>query len=162
MLARCVHEDNPDIRLLLATCFGEVGAISAHRLEDLRPVDCVYGENVLESTEPPWNSQPARYALHLVTHQLVVALKVAETANDQHKIAFTIQQLLDVLDKFGYEGDGAVEKPHNNMPHDGATKPKMSSWLSSKLSEAKVFKLIEPFWFTEFHEVTIYCKLALS
>jgi hypothetical protein len=169
LLSRCVHEDDPEARILLATCFGEVGAIGEHRLEELKPVDSSAGEDTLRSTKPPWRSRPARYELQLVTTHLVVALRAAATSNDQHKIAFTIQELLSLLDKSVNESvansnaDSTENHSRNNRNGDSragpSCKPEMNKWLAAKLSEAKVLDIVEPFWFTEFHEVRpIFCR----
>ena len=116
--------------------------------------------------KPPWRSRPIRVELQLVTSHLVVALKAASTASDQHKIAFTIQELLAILDKTASEGDSQVIKETSRKRNakkinatdasDCPTKQKMSNWLVSKLVEANVFEIIEPFWFTEFHEVRFH------
>lgn len=172
LLARCVHEDNPEARILLAKCFGEVGAISEHRLEELKPaIDSGAGEGIFCSTKPPWRSRPTRYELQLVTTHLVIALKAAATASDQHKIAYTIQELLSNLDKSANEsGDHSTKEKSESRKTTGeklsssadpASKRRMSIWLSSKLSEADVLEIVEPFWFTEFHEVILWFSLRL-
>jgi hypothetical protein len=168
LLARCVHENNPDVRILLAQCFGEVGAISEHRLEELKPaVDFASGEGVYNLTKPPWRSRPARYELQLVTTHLVIALKAAATASDQHKIAFTIQELLSNLDNSANEGSAlpAIEIPEGSKVAPGkandlagpVNRKTMSDWLAARLREVNVYEIVEPYWFTEFHEVILLC-----
>jgi len=153
LLTRCVNENDPEARILLATCFGEIGAIGGHRLEDARIPAATSGECGGDAwtwrlSQPPWQSNPVRYQLQLVTKYLVVALKAAPTSHDQHKIAFTIQQLLVLLDKTGKESGGASRKGE------------MTGWLSSKLSEAGVLDVIEPFWSSEFHEAEGFAAKA--
>ena len=159
LLSRCVHEDDPEARILLATCFGEVGAIDEHHLEEMRPVNSSSGEGAPHNIKAPWRSRPIRYQLKLVTSHLVVALKAALTVNDQHKIAFTIQELLSLIDKSSKEGANSSSsvkvKDDSEVPRIESinSKPLMSDWLSAMLRESNVFDVIEPYWYTEFHEV---------
>lgn len=105
----------------------------------------------------------------------MAALKSAPTSSDQHKIAFTIQQILDLLNEAGKEGlltsplgmaEGSSRKkvpprlpdsravPVNSRRSSGTTsKPQMEDSLVSKLVDADVLEVVEPFWISEFHEV---------
>ena len=146
LVARCVHETDAEARSLLAVCFGEVGAIGGHLLEESKPPS---GESSNETftwrlEQPPWQSRPARYLLQLITKDIVVALKAAQTSSEQHKIVYTAQQLLVLLDHHA---------PGERSAGDSTKKTAMSSWLESKLSEANVLDIIGPLWDSEFQEV---------
>jgi hypothetical protein len=151
LLSRCSRETDHDTKILLATCFGEVGAIGEHYIAETKPAsnDSVYtGAWRLE--QAPWQSRPARYQLHLVTKDLVFALKAASSASEQHKVVYAIQQLLVLLNQHA---------PHTtnetvNVERNVMSKGDMSDWLKSKLSEAKVLDTVEPFWSSEFQEVS--------
>jgi len=149
LLNRCGNGMDSEEKVLLATCIGEVGAISVHLLEERA--------SPLNSAEPlqqpPWHSRADRYELLLVTNHLVTALKAATISNDQHKIAFTIQQILALLDRSASEGGSSAREKSSNI--DG--KRGMSSWLSAKLREAGVLDTVEPFWWSEFREVRTVC-----
>lgn len=173
LLSRCVYESDPEARILLGTCFGEVGAIGAHRLEDAKASSAGPGCYARRSSDPPWHSTPHRYELQLITTHLVVALKAAPTSSDQHKIAFTIQQVLALLNEAGKEGllsspsEGSSQKntpsrqpetrPHltgNDRTGGFLSKQEMEESLVRKLVDARVLDVVEPFWFSEFHEVS--------
>jgi hypothetical protein len=163
LLSRCIHENDPQARTLLAKCFGEVGAISEHRLGQPKPaLDSTQGDGSFRSMKPPWRSRPARFELQLVTMHLVKALKTASTATDQNKVAFTIQELLAVLDRTASEASSHPKKGKNGKTVEKDDKSllntrvklSMSSWLTGKLTEANVLEIVEPFWSTEFHEVS--------
>ena len=138
-------------RNILAMCLGEVGAIGAHKLEERK------------SSSPwhkklgggPWHSRPDRFVLTLVTRQSVAALKAAPTSGAQHKIAFMIQQLLALLDRAAIASRSSKRPSRHTEPTSPDDKKEMSSWLSSKLASAGVLEVVEPFWWTEFHEVSI-------
>lgn len=160
LLQRCCTEVDYEAKLLLATCLGEVGAIGAHRLGEMK-MDPLQAETAGDDStlwrlkQAPWQSRPVRYELKVVTTHLVVALRAAPSSGDQHKIAFAIQQLLVLLDehaKMSSRSDStyldigqSLEKP--------ARSP-MSDWLREQLSEAGVIETIEPFWFSNFKEVS--------
>jgi hypothetical protein len=176
LLSRCVLESDPEARVLLATCFGEVGAIGAHRLEEAKASSSGPSGYGRRSSDPPWHSAPHRYELQLITSHLVVALKAAPTSSDQHKIAFTIQQVLALLNEAGKEGllsnsSGLAENSSrtktpsmppesrsgpgsNHRAGDNASKPAMEHSLVRKLVDARVLDVVEPFWFSEFCEVS--------
>lgn len=105
LLQRCCTEVDLEAKLLLATCWGEIGAIDVHRLGEMRMSVSLYADKSGDEngswrlSQAPWQSQPARYELKLITKHLVVALKAAPTSGDQHKIAFAIQQILVLLDE---------------------------------------------------------------
>lgn len=139
---RCLVETDEKTRILLATCIGEVGAIAVDRLEERSERICI-----VKMEQGPWKSRAARHQLKLVTGQLVTALKAAHSSSDQHKIMFTIQQILALLDRYVSQ---------SNSP-DNTTNPgkrEMSDWLSAQLSNAGVLDVVEPFWWTEFCEVS--------
>lgn len=135
-------ETDENSRILLATCIGEVGAIAVDRLEERSDRICV-----VKIEQGPWKSRAAKHQLKLVTEQLVTALKAAHSSSDQHKIMFTIQQILALLDRSSYKS----KTPDN--PTSGG-KREMSDWLSALLSDAGVLDVVEPFWWTEFCEVS--------
>jgi hypothetical protein len=157
LLTRCVQEVDPNTRILLSTCLGEVGAIGEHRLGDLK-IGSSMGDESLDSPtgsyrwrlgQPPWQSQSTKYELQLVTRHLVAALKAATTSVDQHKVAFTIQLLLHQLDKSpGRQIKGAGKLQENENPK----MDEMSKWLKDNLKESGVYEIIEPFWSSEFSE----------
>lgn len=154
LLSRCVEEPERPSRLLLATCIGEIGAIGEHQLGDLNigvptdveSVDSPNSAYQWRLEQPPWQSRAAKYELQLVTKHLTIALKSAPSSADQHKVAFTIQQLLVLLDRSAREteNDTIVEGSRNTK--------EMSKWLRDKLNESGVYEVVEPFWFSEFHE----------
>jgi len=173
LLQRCVHETDPEARVLLATCFGEVGAVGSHRLEEAQITSSTV-DSFQRSSDPPWRSTPHGYELKLIATHLVVGLKAAPTSSDQHKIAFSIQQLLALLNEAAKEGrlpgpSSVVKQTASkrlssssrsnfdkfNRATDLITKPPMERALLDKLVSTKVLDIVEPFWFSEFHEVSI-------
>jgi hypothetical protein len=162
LLSRCTKENDPETHTLLATCFGEIGAINANRFDD---IETHYRSHARHVTDPPWHSAPHQFQLQLVTSYLVTSLKAAHATSDQHKIAFTIQQLLDLLNQAGNEGllsssfDGGSQQgnskskisPHPNS--DILQKPRMNESLIRRLKEAQALDVVEPFWISDFHEV---------
>lgn len=167
LLQRCVHETDPEARVLLATCFGEIGAVGVHRLEEVQPTHGTV-DNFQKSCDPPWLSSSHEYELMLISKQLVVALKSAQTSSDQHKIAFAIQQLLALLNEAAKKGllsdstgtkvsaslSGRLKVDSDDTRSTSlGTKPQMEQALLAKLDDAMVLEIVEPFWFSEFHEV---------
>ena len=148
-----MEETDKESRNLLAMCLGEVGAIGAHQLEE-RKSSSPWHEKLGSG---PWHSRADRYVLTLVTRQSVAALKAAPTSNDQHKIAFMIQQLLALLDRAASAGHSSKR----SAPTTTDGKQEMSSWLSSRLSSAGVLEVVEPFWWTEFCEVSVLLRRVL-
>lgn len=193
LLTRCVTEDDEETRILVATCFGEVGALGEHHLGDIDMASALAADKWLTSranstsiarggadakprnknrevalqaessaswrlSQPPWQSIAERYELQLLTRHLVVALKAAPTSVDQHMIAFTIQQLLVLLDNSARGGSpshkGSLGINSGQLSTNPAEAPRqMSQWLIEKLSEAAVLEVIEPYWSSEFSEV---------
>lgn len=154
LLAQCVFETDPAARELLGACLGEIGAIDGHRLSTISMSDVLVASDPLASKDsgwrlsrPPWRSEQNRYELQLVTHHLVVALKAAPESSDQHKIAFSIQQILQLLDSSAKEKHSPTEKNQT-----GANTQEMSSWLKDQLSKANVLDVVEPFWSSKFGE----------
>lgn len=149
LLSRSVKESDSGARIFLAESIGEVGALDVHILDDNVTIERKRPETTLENLQswrannPPWRSRRARYELQLVTNHLVHGLKAAPTSGDQHKIAFCMQQLLVLLD---HSARGAA----TTTPMDGG---EMSDWLKSQLSQAGVLDIVEPFWFSDFHEM---------
>jgi len=142
LLDRCVHETNKEVRALVGSCLGEIGAVGAHLLQDRAS----QSKEEPHRRQPPWHSRADRHQLYLVTDPLVAALKSATSSVDQHKIGYSMQQLLALLDRSAIEGGSQPETIHEG-------KPSMSKWLTAKLSEAGVIDVVEPFWSTEFREV---------
>ena len=150
LMRRCVHETDPRVRLKLATCLGEIGAIGENRLDDMSLFRSKRNESVSmyqwRLDHPPWQSRAAKYELQLVTKCLVVALKAAPSSGEQIKISFTIQQLLELLDE-------SVKVDENTNSTNDQAKPQkgeMSKWLLDRLIESKVYDSVEPFWSSEF------------
>jgi hypothetical protein len=167
LLARCAKESDQETRTLLASCLGEVGAINSNCFDDIQTH---FGSHARHTTDPPWHSAPHRFQLQLVTTYLVAALKAAPETNDQHKIAFAIQQLLALLNDAGEEGllstsygdsprQGCPPKSKiSTLPNDDTLqKPKMNESLICRLTEAQVLDVVEPFWVSDFHEVSPRC-----
>jgi len=98
LLQKCASEKNNDLRLMLASCLGEIGAIKPAYLDNDDSLDNFSGSNssrkwILDKGAP-WKSKSVRihYELQLVTNYFVTALKAAPTPTDQHKIGFAIQE----------------------------------------------------------------------
>ena len=150
LMQRCVKETDQRVRLQLAICLGEIGAIGEHRLDDMSLFRSK-GNGSMSMYEwrldqPPWQSRAAKYELQLVTKYLVAALRAAPSQEEQLKIAFTIQQLLMLL-------DASVRENNNTEPtdqHSNSQKREMSKWLLDRLVEANVYDLVEPFWLSQF------------
>jgi hypothetical protein len=164
LLKRCASEDDLVARELLASCWGEVGAIGSHLLGEVavggssgkaKAGSADTDSHAWRLANAPWQSQPTRYQLHVVTTHLVIALKAARTANDQHKIAFTIQQILVLLDKSTSQGtiDSSGRAGNQVRGEASATKGEMSEWLREKLTKAEVIDTVEPYWQSQFKQV---------
>jgi hypothetical protein len=166
LLQRCYTEVDFEARLLLATCLGEVGAIGVHRLGEMK-MDPLQAEaasddsNMWRLKQAPWQSRPVRYELRVITDHLVIALKAAPTSGDQHKIAFAIQQLLVLLDesaKMSSRSDPSYLDVGQSASAEKSPRSPMSDWLRENLSTAGVIETIEPFWFTNFKEVSVWWR----
>ena len=149
LMERCVHETDSSVRLQLATCLGEIGAIGEHRLDDIS-VFRSRGKGSRSMYEwrldqPPWQSRAAKYELQLVTKYLVAALKSAPSQEEQLKIAYTIQQMLLLLDTSVRDGGNEASNQQSS-----SQKREMSKWLLDRLVEADVYESVEPFWLSEF------------
>jgi hypothetical protein len=153
LVSRCIVESETEVRVRLAACLGEVGAISETILGELKIFGST-GEEALDSPtssfkwrleQPPWQSQPVKYGLQLVTRHLVVALKAAASTTDQHKIAFAIQQLLHLLNSCGGENGQASSDSKDN-------KGKMTKWLKENLEQSGQYDLVEPYFSSDFKE----------
>ena len=153
LVSRCIVESETEVRIRLATCIGEVGAISETILGELK-ISGSTGDEAIDSPtssfkwrleQPPWQSQPVKYELQLVTRHLVVALKAAPSTTDQHKIAFAIQQLLHLLNSFGGE-NGQADSPIKDR------KGKMTKWLKENLEQSGQYELVEPYFSSDFKE----------
>ena len=154
LLSRCVDESDHDLRDVIASCLGEIGAIDPNRLGNEINSSQVASEsqgthdNEWRLSQPPWKSPVTRYQLRLVTRHLVTCLKSSPTTLDQHKISFAIQELLKLLDsssKFecGKNLDGEALGPSKNP---------MTPWLKERLNEADVMNIVEPFWTTNYKQ----------
>jgi hypothetical protein len=155
LLARCVAESDDEVRLRLAACLGEVGAISETILGELA-IGSSMGDEAIDSPtssykwrleQPPWRSQEVKYELQLVTRHLVVALKAAPSSTDQHKIAFAIQQLLHLLNSSGIQSESAGQEAGST-----AGKETMTKWLKETLEQSGQYDLIEPYFSSDFKE----------
>lgn len=157
LMARCVLEPDTRMKSLLGACLGEVGAIGEHRLGPIQMSKVLRASDAVDEkttswrlTQPPWKSQIARYELQLVKRHLVVALKAAPSSADQFKVAFAIQQLLQLLDRSSSEGQIGTATPTS---HGDKQTREMGSWLKSQLVEAGVYETVEQYWSSEFNEV---------
>lgn len=144
LLDRCANESDENNRGLLAICIGEVGAIGVHHLEE-RTCSSRISEKLQRG---PWRSRVEAYEFQLLTDHLVAALKAAPSPLDQHKVAYTIQEVLVMLNEASMQDMGfgsVVDQPTG--------KNEMCPSLSTRLLNAGVLDIIEPFWTTEFREV---------
>lgn len=158
LLSRCVQETDVEARILLATCIGEVGAIGVHRMEGLRGSS--EGMEFYKKLCPPWHSTAHAHGLRLVTDHLCTALKTATSTNDQNKIAYSIQQLLTLLNEAAKGGliespTLASKRPVKRGSSGGvsSTKPSMVQPLVDTLVFCGVADVVEPFWYSEYNEV---------
>ena len=154
LLSRCVSESDTEIKLRLAACLGEVGAICETLLGELQ-IGSSIGDDAIDSPlspyrwrleQPPWQSQSVKYELVLVTRHLAAALKAAPSSTDQHKVAFAIQQLLFLLNSWAQQGDGRSD------PASGDGKETMTKWLKDQLEQSGEYELIEPYFGADFKE----------
>jgi hypothetical protein len=155
------------VRLRLAACIGEVGAISETLLGELQ-IGSSIGDEAIDSPlssyrwrleQPPWQSQSVKYELLLVTRHLAAALKAAASATDQHKIAFSIQQLLFLLNSSARQSDGQVDPPL------GEGKESMTKWLKDQLEQSGEYELLEPYFGADFKEKvsrSFFCSNSYS
>lgn len=152
LVRRSTIETDPEVVIRLATCLGEIGAIGEHRLEDVSLFKTGGDESFSlyrwRLERPPWQTRATKYELQLVTKHLVTALKAARSSDEQHKIAFSIQQLLVLLDTAGRQNEKEIGANDINT----GKKREMSKWLMNQLVDAKVYETVEPFWLSEFKE----------
>lgn len=155
LLARCVVESDPNSRLRLAVCLGEAGAISETRLGELK-VGASMGDKSIDSPtssykwrldQAPWHSQAFKYEMQLVTRHLVAALKAATSSTEQHKIAFSIQLLLRLLNRFGQQSE-----PSDSVARSPKGRQTMTKWLRDNLTNSGVYEVVEPFFQSDFKE----------
>ena len=103
ILRRCIAETNTDIRLTLATCLGEMGAIDPKLISDDLNVKTTenIGNQWMFENGCPWRAKSVKIhcQLQLVTNHFVTALKAAPTPTDQHKIGFAIQEGKEILSR---------------------------------------------------------------
>ena len=161
LLRRCVAERDSRCRNALATCVGEIGAVDSNRLATLRIRSAfakgTKGRSWLLSN-PPWQSIAARYELELLTHHLVTSLRAATSSVDQHKIAFTIQQLLVDLDRISRLG-GREKRVTSSLQKGGDgdhSRGNMTVWLRDHLHQAGVLETIETYWHSKFSEARLH------
>jgi hypothetical protein len=161
LLARCVAESDGEVRLRLAACLGEVGAIGETMLGELA-IGGSMGDEAIDSPtssykwrldQPPWHSQEVKYELQLVIGPLVVALKAAPSSTDQHKIAFAIQQLLHLLNSSARQSETAGQEAESTAGKDTMTK-----WLKEQLKDSGHYDLIEPYFSSDFKEKVSHDK----
>mmetsp|Transcript_10899 Transcript_10899/g.30148 ORF Transcript_10899/g.30148 Transcript_10899/m.30148 type:complete len:3004 (+) Transcript_10899:116-9127(+) len=162
LLARSVRETEDELKCLVACCLGEVGAVGEHKLNDtiISAREDYTGEqfHLWRLEKAPWNTAPEEYQLHLVTKNLVQALRGATSSSDQHKVGYSIQQLLVLLQQVRQKRDGgntvAAAKAKDSE------KGPMDPWLVKALAKEGVQQDVEPFWTTEFHETEVASKKA--
>lgn len=166
LLQRCCAEVDFEARLFLATCLGEVGAIGPNRLGEMK-MDPLQSELAGDDStlwrlkQAPWQSRPVRYELKVVTNHLVVALKAAPSSTDQNKIAFAIQQILELLDEHAKMSSRSDSKYLIGGQLAKPPRTEMSDWLREQLTEADVIETIEPFWGSQFKEVSAVMQLRI-
>lgn len=155
MLKRCVDESDHEVRLLLGDCFGEIGAIGPNKLADLN-FDWKPPSQASAKSMKPWEASHTP-GFHIVKIHLVNALKAARSTIDQHKIAFAIQQILAILNiEMTDSSTGNKANPDYKaaMTAKKASRHPMNSVLSKKLNDEKLFEVVEPFYHSEFAEVS--------
>ena len=163
LLSRCVHETDQVVRQMLSVCLGELGAVDPCFLSgDISTITKTAGatsDNVLEMNDmhhlwrlnhPPWKSHEHEYELILVSNHLVVALKAAPTTQDQHKVAFAIQEIMSSLELFSRTN--LLDENIQSSKDEPRQKKEISKWLRNQLSEANVLEVIEPFAFTNYKQ----------
>jgi hypothetical protein len=154
LLKRCADEIDDEIRVHLAICIGEVGAIAENRLGNVNLSGSTKQDSLAlhqwRLEQPPWRSRTEKYELKLVTKLLVSALKAATSSSEQLKIAFSIQQILVNLDT----SDRSNAKNTRSMLPDAPVEKNadMGSWLKDQLHSEGVLEIIEPYWNTELKE----------
>ena len=160
LLGQSTKETDDGMRQDFARCLGEVGAICEQKIGNV-VVGSSTTDDRYESTlgafkwrlgQPPWQAPAFKYELYMVTTLLVSALQAAPTSTDQHKIAFTVQQLLHKLNH-------ACQQQGDNLLGTGKTEKSktMSTWLKDKLQDSKVFDTLEPYFHSEFKEKVSRC-----
>ena len=96
ILDRCIAETDMDMRLSLAKCLGEIGAIHPKYIGDDLTLQraCTLSNQWILENGAPWKSKSVKIhcQLQLVTKYFVAALKAAPTPTDQHLIGFAIQE----------------------------------------------------------------------
>jgi hypothetical protein len=146
LIRRCATEVDDRIRLQIASCLGEIGAVAEHNLEGMTLYRSKRDDFVTmhrwRLRLPPWQTSAEKYELKLVTQHLVAALKTASSAEEQVRIAHSIQQLLILLDMSARVSIDDSEDLPKKQP--------MSHWLNEQLRKANVFEVVESFWFSEF------------
>ena len=163
LLARCAAEVDDEVRLSLAVCLGEVGAISETMLGELK-IGNSMGDEAIDSPssfykwrldQPPWRSQKVKYEVQVVTRHLVIALKAAPSSTDQHKIAFAIQQLLHLLNSSSQQSETTGSKPGT------ASGKQMTEWLRQTLEQSGQYDIVEPYFSSDFKEKVRQDRLSV-
>lgn len=176
ILNRCATEPT----LTLAKCLGEIGAIHPKYINgDLTPKQAsTLSDQWMIKQGTPWKQQSVKVhcQIQLVTKNFVAALKAAPTPTDQHLIGFAIQEgmvgkrtlcmfhflqithilsldlsVLILLDKTQSSTSKAKAKAKTSLNKDGN---EMNPWLRNILEEAEVLSIIEPFWASEYKQVS--------
>jgi len=166
LLNRFILEQDAECRISLATLAGEIGAIDPNRLQlsdSPDESDASAGETQMISwrlSQPPWKTEMHQYGLQLVTTHLVRALKSSPTTQDQHKIAFAIQECLSLLDSSALvvgQTDADFDRVATTTEDNKASnnRDNMSLWLHDALEKAGVLEIVEPFWKTSYKQVSI-------
>lgn len=164
LLHRFVLEQDAECRISLATLAGEIGAIDPNTLQlndTTHESSAVASDSEIISwnlSQPPWKADLRQYSLQLITSCLVPALKSSPTTQDQHKVAFAIQECLTFLDSFETNaGEGNVNFEGGAVcPNDikaSTNRGNMSTWIRIALSKAGVLEVVEPFWSTSYKQV---------
>jgi hypothetical protein len=164
ILNRFVLEQDTDCRISLATLAGEIGAIDPNALQindTTHESRAVASDSEIISwnlSQPPWKADLRQYCLQLITSYLVPALKSSPTTQDQHKVAFAIQECLTFLDSFEViaSEDNAIFERGAFCPNDikaATNRGNMSTWIRTALNKAGVLEVVEPFWSTSYKQV---------
>lgn len=168
VLHRFVLEQDGECRISLATLAGEIGAIdpstlklhdNTHESRAVASDSEIVGWNL---SQPPWKVDLRQFSLKLITSCLVPALKSSPTTQDQHKVAFAIQECLTFLDSFEMHAgeDNVYHEGGAVCPNDiksSTNRGNMSTWVRVALSKAGVLEVVEPFWTTSYKQVRKSC-----
>ncbi len=171
LLNRCKSEGDPETRLALAICLGEIGAIDPNRLsEDVNSINkisssisCLDPNSAISKwrlQNPPWKlkSTHVKYMLKLLTNHLVTALKSSTTPLELNKISFAIQEILTLTNQCSND----ISSNEQNTDFSNVENVEknihgvMNKWLEGILKKEGVYEDLETFWESDFQQVRVF------